>query len=465
METNYKLCFSKPPIVPPLPSIASVSVFRHLALFLNTQERDQLPMICRSWKWVAVELRAINPLWKRWIQLEFPLLLPHVKKIGKALGCSPQTALPKNAYHALYHGLRFPRERKRFISTALLRSKKVYLAFSPDMRAIVAQSEDWKTYVYMHSRGKWRASELLKGNHAEINTIALSSDKCSIATGSIGGVVNIWNTYKGSWKVTAQLPQESFTHSIAFSPSGSSLLVGSGDTISLWNQFKSQWEKNAVFAGSSFVALSPTGRFIATDGDPHSVLIYSQSDSGWQRSAVLEGHTQSVTNAIFSADEDLITTSCDHTARVWGQFEKGWEVTAVLKGHRDGVISATFSHHKRFILTGSADHTARLWKKVEGSWVTMAIFNAKDPIQQVAFSRDDCALFTASDRGGRLWSIHPRLSNRLTLLQRKAKKEKLPTLKDLSRDELLLISKWLSSTEKRLYYAVAKRFRQLRPHS
>ena len=75
--------------------------------------------------------------------------------------------------------------------------------------------------------------------------------------------------------------------------------------------------------------------------------------------AMLEGHTGTVTSAVFAPDlSRLLTASSDGTARLW---DRDGKPLAMLKGHTGPVISAVFAPGGGRILTASEDRTARLW--------------------------------------------------------------------------------------------------------
>src|SRR5262249_947789 len=74
----------------------------------------------------------------------------------------------------------------------------------------------------------------------------------------------------------------------------------------------------------------------------------------------LQGHTDMVLRASFSADGSrIVTASMDKTARVWDATTG--IVLRTLKGHTDRLYAASFSPDGSRIVTGSADQTARVW--------------------------------------------------------------------------------------------------------
>jgi WD40 repeat protein len=79
----------------------------------------------------------------------------------------------------------------------------------------------------------------------------------------------------------------------------------------------------------------------------------------------LQGHTDPVNSAAFSADGTrIVTASSDYTAQVW-DAASGLSLV-VLQGHTDAVTSVAFSADGARIVTASYDHTVRVWNAASG---------------------------------------------------------------------------------------------------
>jgi WD40 repeat protein len=76
-------------------------------------------------------------------------------------------------------------------------------------------------------------------------------------------------------------------------------------------------------------------------------------------SIALQGHTDSVRDAVFSPDGRYIATaSNDGTARIWGI---DGNLRSLLKGHEGYVVRVMFSPDSSFVVTASSDSTAKIW--------------------------------------------------------------------------------------------------------
>lgn len=90
-------------------------------------------------------------------------------------------------------------------------------------------------------------------------------------------------------------------------------------------------------------AWSPCGRWLASGGKAHAVVLHSFSAASGAVacSALLRGHVAAVTQVSFSPDgRTLLTSSLDATARLW-DIPTG-DPIAVLAGHADSVTAACF---------------------------------------------------------------------------------------------------------------------------
>ena len=113
--------------------------------------------------------------------------------------------------------------------------------------------------------------------------------------------------------------------SVAFSPDGTKLASGSGDTtVRTWDlgtqcpQFNCEGHKGWVL----YVAFSPDGKTIASAGMDHIILIWD-ADTGKQIGKPLKGHRNYITSLSWeplikmNQSRRLASSSKDKTVRVW----------------------------------------------------------------------------------------------------------------------------------------------------
>jgi WD40 repeat protein len=161
--------------------------------------------------------------------------------------------------------------------------------------------------------------------------------------------------------------------STAFSQDGRRLAVNAGTDLSVWD-ISDPWKAQQVwkaaefpFQGSSPVALSPDGRWVAKFHDGHLQKQYDDGSrklftdrviqvwdtaAGSKRRWVLAGHTDRVSAVTFSPDSrNLLTGSWDGTARLW-DLATG-KPLAVLAGHSNSLAAALFTPDGSGVLTVS----------------------------------------------------------------------------------------------------------------
>jgi WD40 repeat protein len=162
---------------------------------------------------------------------------------------------------------------------------------------------------------------------------------------------------------------------------------------------------SAKVTGMASMALSPDGKLAATANWDTNVGIWSVPD--FKQVAVLKGHPERVSSAVFSPDgRMLVSTSLTNVPRqnvkLWDADT--WTELAALAGHRGHVYCATFSPDGKTIATAGSDMTVRLWNAADATPLR-ALRGHTAAVVFVRFSPDGRRLASASlDGTVKVWN-------------------------------------------------------------
>ncbi|KAJ6012273.1 hypothetical protein N7499_012759 [Penicillium canescens] len=165
------------------------------------------------------------------------------------------------------------------------------------------------------------------------------------------------------------------------------------------------------------VAVSPSGRFVATGGADNKLIIWD-AETLTPTKTFLQ-HRDSVCSLSFarhistmSSGEQLFSGSYDRTIKTWSISGAGHAYVETLFGHQDHVTGVAAMTIDECVSVGARDRTARLWKVVDETQLVFRGGAAKSaPYHE---SNIDCIaplppthFVTGSDSGSIcLWSVH-----------------------------------------------------------
>ena len=173
------------------------------------------------------------------------------------------------------------------------------------------------------------------------------------------------------------------------------------------------------------VAVSSSGKFVATGGADKRLIIWSAEDLTPLR--IFSQHRDAITSLTFRrGTNNLYSGSKDRTIKTWSLDELAYVET--LFGHQDEVLDVASLAQERCVSVGARDRTARLWKVAEetqlvfrgggsGSGVTKTnddktikssanLEFAEGSIDRISMI-DEETFITGSDNGSlSLWTVH-----------------------------------------------------------
>jgi len=153
--------------------------------------------------------------------------------------------------------------------------------------------------------------------------------------------------------------------SIAYSPSGTVVALGTWQGMQLWQivDYRPEVLHNLVkhIGWVGAITFSADGKLIASGGaDPNDHTIQVWDVYSARHLTTLDGHTNNINDLAFSPDGMIIASaSDDQSVRLW-RVSDG-ELLHTLKGHADSVNSIVFSPDGMILASGSTDGTVRLW--------------------------------------------------------------------------------------------------------
>lgn len=256
----------------------------------------------------------------------------------------------------------------RILRTFSGHSGSVYtVAISPDGRILVSGSWDHTIKVWNLDTANNSTSRIgdgllhtLSEHSSEVNSVAISSDGQTLASGSEDGTINLWKLSSGELKITLAGHSEG-VKSVAISLDGKTLVSGSADkTIRLWNLHTGELLHTLTGHGNSVksVAISPDGEMVVSSGQDKAIKLW-RFQTGEPYSHLTEhwGEVNSV--AISSDGQTLVSGSRDETIRLW-HLPTGAQLHS-LEGHQGAVAAVAISPDGQKIVSSSWDQTIRVW--------------------------------------------------------------------------------------------------------
>ena len=210
-----------------------------------------------------------------------------------------------------------------------------------------------------------------------LNALTFSADGQYLASGHAGGELLVWKRGQagGGWIGTlasTPLRHQAAVRDMAFHPSDNTLLASVSDdnTARVWTLDLTGRRLATLEAGHTNPGVLRHDRqvlgvrFVQRADDKY--LLMTRSDKRvffWSDATTFDArlHADTVTDANPSKDgELLVSSSADGTAQLWSS--RAATAIAVLRGHRNEVTRAIFSPAGDAVVTVSRDRTLRRWQ-------------------------------------------------------------------------------------------------------
>jgi len=260
------------------------------------------------------------------------------------------------------------------------------------------------------------ATRVLNETGEPFQSVAFSPDGTTLAVGSGtsatatsgGGSVRLWEVATGRQAGVLDAGSQPIL-AVAFSHDGNIVAGGSGDgSVRLWDVASHQPVGRPIRAGAgrvNSVAFSPRGSILAVGGKDGIVRLWGVT-SRRPVGGPLTGLSGAVTSVAFSRDGATVAAGgANGTARLW-HVATHEPVGGPLTGHIAAVTTMAFSPDGKVLATGSSDGTVWLWDIASHQRIGSAVGIPQSPVTSVAFSPDGKTLATASSKTPAQQSIY-----------------------------------------------------------
>lgn len=278
------------------------------------------------------------------------------------------------------------------------------VAFSPDSRTLAVGSSDDNVKLWSISS---RTVVATLPHPGPVASLAWLGDS-ALVTGAADYVTRVWSL------PTPVLPGDGVVNTIAFSPDGKAMAVGS-DTLQLWNPVTRQPEGGPVSGPgmAETAAFSPDGRYLAVGYSNGVLRIWRVDDEDGLGPIVTTqpvGQNSYIESVAFGPGDRLATGSDDGVVRLWTIAADGTVTQKPIQPSFAGAVySVAFSQRGGLLAAGSEDDTARVWK-IDGGGDAVsagkAITGSTNYVYAVAFNPAGTLLAIGSaDRTVRLEGV------------------------------------------------------------
>ncbi|MFI2476910.1 TIR domain-containing protein [Nocardia xishanensis] len=285
------------------------------------------------------------------------------------------------------------------------------VAFSPNGQWIVSTTGN-AVQVWDMNTGE-RIGEPITGFEGPVESVAFSPDGHRIVVGSgrIEGTVQIWDldTHQPVGQPMTGLDTkpgyEDEVWSLAFSPDGQQIVSGDQDgTVRLWDATTTQPIREPITGHEgavSSVGFSPDGRSLVSGGQDGTVRVWhADPDTSIGRPVIKPSERAEI--AAFSADRRYIVTRSGGIMQVW-DTNTGQPIGQRLIGNPEAVKAVASSPDGQQVVTGG-EGSIRLWRTDTGQSIGDAITGHEGPVRAVAFSQDGQRIAAGGNDGTvRLW--------------------------------------------------------------
>ena len=255
------------------------------------------------------------------------------------------------------------------------------VAYSPDGNRLASSSRDGTIKLWDAQAHTETAT--LKGHRGVVYRVVFSPDGSCLASAGSDNTVKLWDVRTGS-EIRTFTGHTGLVRTVAFDQAGQRLVSGGYDSkIRVWD-VASGMQIATVHGGGGAVfgvAFSPDGKRFAAGGTNESVQLFETS-SGQEIMALFPGKS-SVESVTFSPDGKRLAAAVAGNGyiRIWDAPQK--HKTAILSGHSDTVTSVSFSRDGSRIYSES-EKEKLVWNVSTGETIPEAMWDPPQALSQTS---------------------------------------------------------------------------------
>ncbi|MFN6564773.1 MAG: WD40 repeat domain-containing protein [Nostoc sp. ChiSLP01] len=280
------------------------------------------------------------------------------------------------------------------------------VAVTPDNLTLASGSNDKNIKIWSLSTGEIQRT--LIGHTNKVNAVVFSPDGRLVSC-SGDNTIKFWDWQRGKLVNSLEEVHSKSVDAIAISPDGK-ILISSSWHIKVGDLFNGK--EISTLEGNGYIsslAISPDSKIFVNDSyDTIKVREFSKGNFlDWWKLKIttprlLKGHSSKINTLAIGYDgKTLVSGGEDKTVKIWN-LQTG-ELKQTLAGHTGKVNAVAISADSKIIASASNDKTVKIWD-LNGGWLLRTLEGHTKVVRTVAISPDCQTIVSGSwDKTIKVW--------------------------------------------------------------
>ncbi|MEI7489390.1 MAG: WD40 repeat domain-containing protein, partial [Chryseobacterium sp.] len=287
----------------------------------------------------------------------------------------------------------------------------------------------------------------IKNHTKQVNTVIISSDNKTIASGSFDGTIKVYDYYPQTKDLSTNPKNvlnnvhNGWVYTLAISPDNKTLVSGGADnTIKIWDleRLKNNQESKPKYTLTehkdkvSTLVITPDGKQLISGSHDKTIKIWNLKGLKDNQPSKLtlsdlndsEGHKDWISCLAVTQDNKfLVSGSLDGTIKIWNLENKSKPEPINTISINRRINSLAISHDGKILVSGDSGNTIKIWeiktwtleelKNLKSESATFTFTDHEDDVYSLAISSDNKLLVSGSaDNTIKIWDLE-RLNKRL----------------------------------------------------